>query len=313
MLYSLQYMRGVAALMIVVYHLHPRLLAMGWQGYWPNWLSSGVDMFFVLSGFLMWTTTRSGQASSASFITRRLYRIAPLYWAVTIFAATIMIAAPSANAHGDVSFSNIVSSLLFIPYIDADSGRFEPIVPQGWTLNYEMAFYVVFAASLLFRNSIRLSIMIGILVFACAVGLFIRSENTIQSFYTDEIIIEFAFGIVLGALYPNHIRRFGNYGLGLLALGSIALVASDLIIPQSSRVVRYGVPAAAIMLGCLNIEIVRPVPRDFFLKLLGDSSYSLYLVHGIVLSAVSLVWSRWNLHTSIFGLLLYMTVATLGS
>jgi len=90
---SIQYLRGCAALMVVFHHLGLQLRRVGYEGYWPSFLSSGVDLFFVISGFIMWITTKRG-ITTLAFFRRRVIRIVPLYWLLTTFVLVILNAFP---------------------------------------------------------------------------------------------------------------------------------------------------------------------------------------------------------------------------
>src|SRR5215470_5579719 len=96
---SIQYLRGCAALMIVLFHLELQLRRLGYQGYWPHFLDTGVDIFFVISGFIMWITTAKGM-TTLEFYRRRILRIVPLYWFLTSLVLATLIAYPSVMQTG---------------------------------------------------------------------------------------------------------------------------------------------------------------------------------------------------------------------
>src|SRR5690242_10880579 len=99
-MYSIQYLRAIAAFSVVVYHLEPQLRRMGYDGFWPGGLAGGVDIFFVISGFIMWMTTYGRRVTTLQFYRRRIVRIVPLYWLVTTFTVAAMLIAPSTLQSG---------------------------------------------------------------------------------------------------------------------------------------------------------------------------------------------------------------------
>jgi peptidoglycan/LPS O-acetylase OafA/YrhL len=119
----------------------------------------GVGTFFVISGLIMIRSAFGdfgSQQKAGRFIFRRLIRVVPLYW-----LATLPFAAAAIARGEEVTLSMVVRSLLFIPYVALSSEAVRPIVAQGWTLNFEMLFYAVFAVALLFRRRLEIAILIG--------------------------------------------------------------------------------------------------------------------------------------------------------
>src|SRR4051794_18164497 len=108
-IHSIQYLRGIAAIMVVIYHLQIQLQRMHYNGTFPDWLSSGVDIFFVISGFIMWSTTIDHNMSVYEFIVRRLIRIVPLYWTVTTFFVIMMFVAPNVFQSSKFYLPHVVS------------------------------------------------------------------------------------------------------------------------------------------------------------------------------------------------------------
>lgn len=271
---SIQILRAFAALAVVLFHAH--WLPMGF---------AGVDVFFVISGFIMGAV--GIRERPASFTFRRLARILPLYWLVTLaFCALSLIHGVMDHFH--FTPRQLVQSLLFIPY-RADDGTISPLVVQGWTLNYEMLFYLIFAACLLTPRPRLLAIgMIGLLV---AGGALRQPTGPILETWTAPILIEFAAGLALSAS-QRHLPAL----LAWLALGAglAAFALLPLFGPQDltgwNRLAALGIPALLIVAGALGVEQAGgagPWPPRFtgLLILLGDASYSLYLIHGLTLPA----------------------------
>jgi len=164
-LHCLQAFRAVAAWLVVadhalltITHGDPQnaLTPIGWRlG------ETGVYVFFAISGFIMthisWHDFGKVGAATA-FLRRRVFRIVPLYWIATL--AAFAFHRVSATHGADAGWAELVQSLLFIPYLD-ESAAWAPVLPQGWTLSYEMMFYGVFAAGLALPRAVALGAIGG--------------------------------------------------------------------------------------------------------------------------------------------------------
>ena len=155
-LVGIEYLRACAATAVMLFHY---ALASGYSGALVALGQFGVDVFFVISGFIMWTVSRD-EASPAGFLLRRIVRIAPLYWLATLAAALV-------TTEGGVTLGlgapagDLAKALFFIPAYSARSPDVvEPILSVGWTLNLEMAFYALFAASLAAPRRRRLIVLV---------------------------------------------------------------------------------------------------------------------------------------------------------
>jgi len=280
---SVQMLRAVAAMMVVAFHL-PHYLG-GPPGQDLPILNGGVDLFFVISGFVMMISTRhrrDGGADLASFAAQRLWRIVPLYWLATL----VFIAFLAADGRL-VQWPETLRSLLFIPYYDVTTQLVQPVLPVGWTLNLELAFYGVFAATLLLRPW-RQVMAIGAL-FGAAVALRIVMQppaSSVLFFYTSPILFEFVAGMVV-ALAAGHLRRLPLWtGLLLIAAAAVAALALGLTM-DLPRTIALGGPAIALVSGAVIIDRRLGARAAWPLPLLGDASYSMYLTHLMVLSAMA--------------------------
>jgi exopolysaccharide production protein ExoZ len=151
-LYSIQYARALAALAVVLAHTG----AYG-SGNAFHIGSAGVDIFFVISGFVMWTTTASRAQTPADFIANRIVRIVPMYWLVTLALVIAAVCVPALFPRLKIDAGHVVASLLFMPSRSPFNGELWPVLVQGWTLNYEMFFYGVFALVLFIPRQLRLA------------------------------------------------------------------------------------------------------------------------------------------------------------
>ena len=165
---SLQYVRGLAAIAVVIFHILTQLISLGFDTF--AWGSEGVDLFFVLSGFLMMVLPTHDHIRPIEFFKRRLIRVVPLYWILTLVIFGISLIIPSLLNSTSPDFVNLIKSLLFIPFKNqASNNSFYPMLIPGWTLNFEMMFYLLFSFTLLFKYKFRLvliTLLISLLFYA---------------------------------------------------------------------------------------------------------------------------------------------------
>ncbi|MFC0219988.1 acyltransferase family protein [Pseudochelatococcus lubricantis] len=293
---SIQYLRAVAALMVAGVHLQPQLERLDHGGAWPQWLIGGVDIFFVISGFIMWLTTRGRPQTPLVFYRRRFRRIVPLYWLMTAFIVSVLLLAPDLLYSARLDPWHVLASFAFIPYPNPATGTMEPLLIPGWTLNYEMFFYLLFGAALLIPDRGR---VIAVSVLLCAIvslQALNPSPDTLLSFYTSSIILEFLLGIWIGVWHLRERRRpTVHLSLALLAGGFAAMSVLPTLWPELPRLIGFGLPAAVIVAAALRLEQAGGIPDWRGLRLLGDASYSLYLSHPLVLSAASRIWKQMGL------------------
>ncbi|QRG07710.1 acyltransferase [Xanthobacter dioxanivorans] len=308
MLESLQVLRALASLMVVVFHLGAPLQRLGLIAPWPQSGAAGVDIFFVLSGFLMLVTTYGRTGYTASFYHKRLVRIAPLYWIVTTASLALLLLAPQLVKSGRAETWHIIASYLFLPARHPVLGTLEPLVVPGWTLNYEMFFYLLWGMALLLPQRQRLPAVSLAIAGLALLGIAAPGDNPFFAFYTSPIMLEFVFGLAIGLWYLKGPTIGRGWGWVLMGCGFVSLLSQG-DVPPETRMLRWGIPAAMVVVGALVLERSRPVPRVGLLALLGDASYSLYLVHGMVLSAVGQVFVRLSPQLALQGPALYIACA----
>jgi len=284
---NVQGLRAVAVLLVVMAHFHllstrlkipPILDSMIPLGNW------GVDLFFVISGFIMITVHWSdfGAANgSKRFLIRRVVRIIPNYWLVTLFMFAIITLAPSMLHHWP-THANIIPSLLLFP------DKNGTILFQAWTLIYEMYFYYVFTALLNFPRRVALAGM-GIwamLIFAAQ--FFPVDSNIFWHYYLSNIILEFLVGVVAGVLIINRlfVAPIASIALGIIAVGlALAYALHFNTTPWLGGNYRWafvGIPMALILYGSVQLEKIGNRTFPTFMLHTGDASYSIYLWHMIL-------------------------------
>ena len=297
---GLQILRALAAVMIVFHHA--RASVPGAES-WTAAGETGVDVFFVISGFVMSYTTalvdvsgrlRQRATEVGRFLEKRLLRIVPLYVLALLWVSR-------RDLSSGVVSRDLLQDLAFIPHPNASYPQsLVPSLQQGWTLNFEMFFYVLFAASLMF-GAWRTRWLIGTLLVLVLVGaartyshwpahyvvpMWTGAPNDVPgilaTFYTDDILLDFGYGILLHRL--TRVARAPDWPrwvyFALAALGMAGLVLLD---PLWPRGITQGIPAALVVWAgiqaCAGLRL--PV-----LELLGDASYAIYLFHWAVFGFV---------------------------
>lgn len=276
-IHGIQYLRALAALGVVLFHAAERTghhFAIG---------AAGVDVFFVISGFIMWVISDRRPVAPLAFLKERLRRIAPVYWLATM----VMIGGGIAGLFPNLvlSLEHIVASLLFIPARSPSSGEIWPVLVQGWTLNFEMFFYVVFAASLMLPRHRRLPAMAVVFVSLVLLGLAIDTENTLFLTYTRPVILEFVAGMIVAEFWLR--GRIAGPGVGIVLVAGSFLGLAGLAVlrlPFDERVL--GPLAVMLVVGTLALESDGWFRKWALPTLLGDASYSIYLWHTFAISVV---------------------------
>lgn len=318
---TIQAMRGIAALLVVFWHASRYFgpYGTGWAGalFQPG-ANLGVHLFFLISGFIMVVTTRSCDGSpayAAEFMIKRFARVWPPYVLATLLFVGLIPGrfSPYASPRGLAQF---IQGLLFIPApianTEAPTFAFPPL-PVGWTLNYEMYFYVFFAVSLLFGRArwLAFSAWIGVTLFAIPYFLapipgvsIIPSVNygfqTYLALVTNPIILLFVSGVAIGLIYDSRLQIKNALVLNLVVLLAFALTV--LQYGMAFRV-RLGISEWGLSLIPLFLVVTLAtkttdirVPR--ILAYLGDISFSLYILHPLAQEGFDHIalWGGYAIH-----------------
>jgi exopolysaccharide production protein ExoZ len=217
----IQYLRGLAAMMVVWHHAIVQVDPTSQFIRLPMIGSYGVDLFFAISGFIMLVTTWDKPITPMEFIAHRIRRVVPLYWSATLLRVGLAIVAPALLTNFRFDAVSILKSLFFIPFNSVNvPGTMFPLLTPGWTLDYEMFFYALFAASLLAKRSLRLPLLTSALAMLVVAGYVLPGMSLPMQVYTSPRLLEFAAGMILGRLWVMKKRAPGKGGQPLLlALG----------------------------------------------------------------------------------------------
>jgi len=282
-LYPVQYLRAAAALVVMLFHVS--VLSQETWGLDPRRVdyvgAAGVDLFFVISGFIMaMIVDRPGRFDGRDFWVRRVARVAPAYWIITCFVFVLAVAAPSLFNSTTADIAALVASLLFLA-VDTGNGSTVPLLVVGWTLNYEVLFYAIVAVTAGLFADRRLLGASAVIIALVLAGIVFNPANPSLNFYTNTILLEFVFGILVFRTWS----RTGSAGLSFAPVAVFALGALLLVLQWERplvdwRAFYWGVPAAAVLYGGLGTLTF----RSAWLARLGDWSYALYLTHLFVIT-----------------------------
>ena len=291
----LQALRGLAASLVVLTH-SVRALHGDYSGRFSVPGYFGVAAFFIISGFIIYKTSRSAFGShkgATDFITKRLIRIFPIYWIATIL---LIVLSPHRAAYGA---SDIICSLLLIPHYIALNDGMDPLLGPAWTLHYELLFYVFFAASMVFNRRTGVALTVMALAALALCGLLVRPESdatgplTLLQYYSRPIIMLFPIGIGLGLLEEQRYR----FVVPLPFVTMMAILAGWLwysvfgsSLTESDQLefpfILIIWSACALM---VFVGIFGRSTRGWFeaaAEAFGDASYSVYLFHIFILAAL---------------------------
>ena len=287
---NLQAARGIACLSVVIYHIAiweaaygistPLLRAIRWFGF------AGVDLFFVLSGFII-TYAHWDQLGHRhvvpKYLFRRAWRIYPTYLFVLLLTPVLWhftlnwpILPAESERHG-------WSWLTLLPTVAQN-----PIVPQAWTLTFELLFYIAFVPLLILPRTCGLLAIASWGLIAGSLAILGQTPNDrVGQFVLSPLVLEF----VLGAMVAVAIRTgYTRFGLWKLCVGFIGIIVGSLVwyltcdvgeyqISHRGRTLAFGFAMAIIVWGLASLEIHNGSQAPKWLLRIGDASYSIYLVH----------------------------------
>lgn len=291
-LLEIQILRGIAALLVVFHHyigtaVERGFAILGLEG--VTFGNVGVDIFFVISGFIMEYISGSRSyvpGDRKAFMLNRMYRILPLYWVLTIVAFAVSLILPGMNS--TATLQQFLMSMMLLP--DSNEAGAGYIISMAWTLSYEFYFYVVFALFLAATPRFRLIGIAGFFSLMVVLGTLLPSPGSYLGILTNPLLFEFLAGCILAHLYRSGIRlsSLSRIAMAVLAVILLLSVAKASITDSWTRLLLWGFPAALIVyaavlgprfLGTGNYNKLTPVFRH-----IGDISYSLYLSHFFVLA-----------------------------
>lgn len=295
-IYSLQVFRGLAAVMVLLAHSNIMLNKNLFSGaFVPGYI--GVDFFFVLSGFIIMLTCKKhiGSGEVSDYIRKRALRVFPPYIIYTVLA--FLVSYTYEQLTGTrliywvyINAQNFLQSISLYPF-SADKTKL-PILPVAWTLTHEMLFYILFASLFFIKNKsgILLIAAAWICLIVAAPVMKVSGSNYLLDTFLSSRNMEFIMGCVMAYFASHHVDWKISATALIVGVGMLVVAWSNTLSGYSITALSdwavYGVPFALIIFGATRLErlIHNKNGRVLrFLVYIGDASYSIYLVHFIVI------------------------------
>ncbi len=300
-LQGIQVLRGLAACYVFLFHLWPyagqsEYMSRSIAGI-ASWGLSGVDVFFVVSGCVMWHTTRTscGWAAQRRFIMRRFSRIYLGYWPFLALALILY----SWGMPAVIEKKNLAGSLLL-----TETSMFKLVIGVSWSLVYELYFYLLFSVLLLIGVVARRVIVLlaflllvasNLLLYVCGPGAMLSNGFGAWGFFMSPLVAEFLAGAILGAWINSGfgkrqftVNLFG--GLLMLSIGVwLAGHEPDIKLVEILRFLSLGIAASGLVLIVLAIECAQKIKWPAMLCRLGDQSFAIYLGHALAIDLAAVL------------------------
>lgn len=305
---GVQCLRFLAAFTVVITHstFYASRIDPG-MGIWERG-ATGVGIFFVISGFVMYISSRKlmEQADGwRTFIKRRVIRIVPLYWLLTTVSVLIAVVAPSMVMNGNLDWAYVLKSYLFLPAA-TEPGHYEPVMGVGWTLNFEAFFYALFALALLFRAKV-IPTLACVLVPCAVLSLFRTPAWPDFAFYFNIETLEFLAGMLI-ARYAVDKQAPWPVATTALIAGLICILFVPWPVFPGSQIF---IVLSAVLIVWATVMLERPMegrwPRIFLF--LGGASYSLYLIHSMAAPIAPKLLSIVGVSSGILSVLLSIAIS----
>lgn len=287
---SIQILRALAALAVVLFH------ALQWSHLDFAVGAAGVDVFFVISGFVLWRSTQMRPTAPGVFLLARVGRVLPMYWIVTLATGVAAVLRPAALPIIHPEIGHLALSLLLVPHYGPGGDPF-PLLPTGWTLTYEAFFYAAMAIALMAPRDRRPQVLSGLVLTAALLGFGYHDWYTLLC---NPLLLEFLAGVGLARLWgEGRIGRWPRvWGWSLLSGGLLILAVCQAsgLRDDFLRPFVWGPPAAMIVAGALKLEADGRIGSGLLVRVLGaqgDAAYSLYLVQAPVIAVFAWLTPDW--------------------
>jgi exopolysaccharide production protein ExoZ len=289
----MQYLRGLAALFVII--RHAAFKGTQYAGDPMPWYriggAAGVELFFIISGFIMCYATfgKTGDKGSVGpFLANRFTRILPLYWILTLLALIIFLIIPEKFNIGGGE-TKILYSFFLIP----TEGVY--LIKNGWTLSYEFFFYFIFSLGMLFPKRLGHIVTSAILVALVCLNFINYKNNIALAFISSTLLLDFILGIILFELFIRYKKVPKIFSGTFILLGLALLILLNQHYNNGLPVLSTGIACFFLSLGFVFLEEQIKRYEVPFFTMIGDASYSLYLFHPFVLSGIALILSRFGL------------------
>jgi len=311
-LWSLQYLRALAAILVAIGHA-VQIIPIYGRGDMVRDLpigGAGVDIFFVISGFIMCHIYASRPTSGWVFFKRRLARVGPAYWIVTLATSAAILLAPALFRTSTVDLPLFLASMAFLAWPHPMLGEAMPVFLIGWTLNYEFFFYTLFALAIIALPVRPWLAVMCVFALCWVAGLIFNPQQSVARFYLHPLTAEFAGGMLVWLAFRKGLLRSPILGAVCIALGIAGLAWVNVHIPvgrlDTTRIIYWGLPALVLVIGAVCMDAAGKTPHSPLWRLLGDASYAIYLIHYLVLGLVRFLWGHFALKNLFSDILLVL-------
>lgn len=262
----------------------------------------GVDLFFVLSGFIISYIHRADfgtMTKSKTFFVKRFTRIFPVYWMMLIPVVIVHFVIPSFGHGNERNIVEIVQSIFLIPQ------NHHPILDAAWTLRHEMFFYIMFGLLFIInRNAVIFSMVLATWAGMSIYSLLFKVHNPwfLFDFLFSPFNLEFLLGCLVTFVLTKYKINFKiawasiifGFGLFLFSLLNEFFAYYEVV-----RVINWGIPSALILLGAVAIEVKSKIHANKIFAYLGDASYSIYLTHVPAIYFIITIFNKLNIFSGV--------------
>jgi exopolysaccharide production protein ExoZ len=336
---SIQVLRGFAAMLVVYHH------SINYEEYSNNnsmqqtffYLSNfgciGVDLFFVISGFIITFSTKEykGFQDGFIFLEKRFIRINPIYYLATIALLAIFLV-KYFSGFSKFSLDGIPLQLvntIFIFPIMTDASSFDPLLFVGWTLSFEWLFYILFVLTIILKLKAKIFLPL-LMFFLVTLGIILKPDDFRLSFLVNPIMLEFILGILIFIIFDSFQIIPVRVGFIFLLLGASLYLFmifkgyGNVYYHRNTiegnlsliRFIVWGVPSAFIVAGSVFLEKsskVNYIWNNKYLLLIGNASYSIYLIHPSILEITAIQFKKYgHFVNGDLVILIYVTVCVVG-
>lgn len=288
---SIQILRCLAASLVVLYHtdLHVFRLSGGQHTHAFNFAAAGTDLLFVISGFIMVHIAHGSRVGFGEFIFRRIARIAPLYWLLTLLMLATYLVWPKLFNSTAFDPWHLLASLAFLPHAHPVLGVQRPFLFPGWALNYFVFFYVLFGAFLFLPTTRRIAVVGIILCGLTALWLRFYGTSPVLDFYGAPIVLDFVVGMIVAWFFVKR-RAIGILPIAVvfaLSAGIFAAGVSAGVSGGHERFLYWGLADAGLLFSFVFFEREWGLWSPGLLTRLGDASFAIYLSNLFSLAVVA--------------------------